>query len=243
MLRVQEILLYKCIKCDSGYVFISVIGFDFDDQLPISCLQFGLDIFACDDGFVFWRSFVGNAVWHRLEFNQLGNMTENSRGKTYFESDAKEERYGESSYTAPVESAMDGRFEDIVRHIKAINMSLLVDRADWSPRLWENQNFVFGVQDLQCPLHEYQAPANGLWSTRFGEVSFGDGVIKNTDVHSSLRKRLRPSLKSFVEVACTVNYRSTGRWSFLLDIIIDLTCLYMLICMFDVSGYVIETNY
>ena len=57
-------------------------------------------------------------------------MTENSKGKTYFEFDAKEERYGESSYTAPVERAMDGRFEDIVRHIKAINISLLVDRAD-----------------------------------------------------------------------------------------------------------------
>ena len=57
-------------------------------------------------------------------------MTENSRGKTYFEFDAKEERYGESSYTAAVESAMDSQFEDIVCHIKAINMSLLVDRAD-----------------------------------------------------------------------------------------------------------------
>ena len=83
----------------------------------------------------------------------------------------------------------------------------------------------FGVQDLQCPLHEYQAPANGLWSTRLGEVSFeGDGVTKTTNAHPSLRKRLRPSLKSFVEIACTVNYRSTGLWRFVLDIWLVCTC-------------------
>ena len=100
----------------------------------------------------------------------------------------------------------------------------------WFADVWGNQNFVFGVHDLQCLLHEYQAPANGLWRTCLREVSFeGDGVIKYTNAHPSLRKRLRPSLKSFVELACTVNYRSTGLWGFVLDIIIDLTCLYMLI--------------
>ena len=50
---------------------------------------------------------------------QLGNIV-----GTYFEFDAKEERYGESSYTTPVECAMDGRFEDIICH-KASDSSII----------------------------------------------------------------------------------------------------------------------
>ena len=46
------------------------------------------------------------------------NRTENSGWKTYFEFDVvictKEKRYRVPTYAAPVDSAMDGRFEDIV---------------------------------------------------------------------------------------------------------------------------------
>ena len=68
-------LLYRCIKCDSGYMPISVI----DKSVPISCFQFGLDIFACSDGLIFRRSFIGDTARYRLQRNRFENRTENNR--------------------------------------------------------------------------------------------------------------------------------------------------------------------